>query len=351
MTNQTRKERKTMTNARTTTTSGTTTATNGQSNNNEFTKLLRTYEQAARTRTPQTEQQFATALQELATACTYSVLKKLCNVGGAVTEQTKNTNDTTKTIRTLRQSIAQDTTNIKALHYATNNATAYEYNQDGELKQVIKDKELNKAITKLLDYCFNDGIDLINTAIVTILTETSKATDLTTNFLESPHQVRRLKKKVYIKDVDSLGGYETVTTTAIQEIYKAVRRDIEKSRTMQVASHKYTYIADIFKDTETDTETEVYKRLPKYSGLAYETTDINGKITAITADMETVKDTETIISQMNLTEKQAKVLQLRQSGYGQRAIATYLGVTPQAIQKTLKQIQVKAVAIGLTPTK
>lgn len=334
----------------TTTASGTTTASK-DTNNNAFATLLRTYEQQTRTRTPQTETDYTKALQELATACTYSVLKKLCNVGGTVTETTKSTTDTTKTIRTLRQTIAQDTNNLKRLTYATNNATAYEYNADGELKEVVKDKELNKAIPKLLDYCLNDGIDLINTAIVTILTETEKATDTTANFMEQPYEVRRLKRKVYIKDVDSLGGYETVTTTAIQEVYKAIRRDIEKSRTMQVASHKYTYIADVFKDTETDTETEVFRRLPKYSGLAYETTDINGKITAITADTETVTDTDNIIQSLNLTEKQAKVLQLRQCGYGQKAIATYLGVSKQAIQKTLKQIQVKAVAIGLTPTK
>ena len=335
----------------TTTASGTTTASKDTPNRNEFATLLRTYEQQARTRTPQTEQEFTKALTELATACTYSVLKKLCNVGGTLTETTKSTSDTTKTIRTLRQSIAQDTNNIQRLTYATNNATAYEYNQDGELKQVIKDKELNKAIPKLLDHCFNDGIDLINTAIVTILTETSKANDLSIDFLESPYQVRRLKKKVYIKDVESLGGYETVTTTAIQEVYKAIRRDIEKSRTMQIASNKYTYIADTLKDTETDTETEIYRRLPKYSGLAYETTDINGKVTAITADMQTATDTDEILKALNLTEKQAKIIQLRLSGNGYKAIATYLGVTHNAVINTLKKVQAKCETIGFTPTK
>lgn len=317
--------------------------------NNAFTDLLRNYEKQARQRTPQTETEYTQALTELATACTYSVLKKLCNVGGTVTEQTKSTTDTTKTIRQLRQSIAQDTNNIKRLQYATNNATTYTYNKDGELIQSIIDNELYKASATLVNYSLGDGIDLINTAIQTILSETSKTQDINTNFMEKPYNVRRLKRKVYIKSVDSIGGYETTDTTPIQEVYKAIRRDIEKSRAVQVASHKYTYIDDTLTDTETDTETAIYRRLPKYSGLAYETTDINGKITAITADIETATDTDTLIEKMNLTTKQAQVLQLRLSGYGYKAIATYLGVTQRAVAKTVQAIQKKAVTIGLKP--
>ena len=315
-----------------------------------FAELLRNYERQARTRTPQTETEYTKALIELATACTFSVLKKLCLVGGTVTEQTTNLNDTTKTIRQLRQSIMQDTKNLERLNYTTNNATEYRYNKDGELKRVITDKELYKASNELLDYSLNDGIDLINTAIITILSETAKMTDLSKNFMETPYTVRRLKRKVYIKTADSVNGYETAETTAIQEVYKAVRRDIENSRGLQVASHKYTYLEDIAKDTETETETAIYRRLPKYSGLAYEMTDFNGNITAITADTETVNETDNIIAKMNLTTKQAKILELRQSGHGYKAIATYLGITDSNVKGQIAQIRKKAVAIGLTPT-
>ena len=330
-----------------------TTTTNAKATNNAFTTLLRTYETATRNRNgnTDTETAYTNALTELATACTFSVLKKLCNVGGTLTETSKSTTDTAKTIRQLRQSLAKDLHDLNRLAYASNNATALEYNQDGDLQSVVKDKDLYNALTALCADTFGDGIDLMHTAVTTILTETAKTTDLTADFMETPYNVRRLKRKVYIKDVNSLGGYETTQTTAIQEVYKAIRRDIESNRVMQFANNKYTYLESVATDTESDTETAIYRRLPKYSGLAYEMTDYNGKITAITTDSETVDTTDRIIKKMNLTEKQAKVLQLRQSGYGQRAIATYLGVTPQAIQNTLKQIQVKAVAIGLTPTK
>lgn len=331
-----------------TTTSGTT-AQVKTDNGNTFATLLRTYEHQTRQRTPQTEQAYTTALLELAKACTFSVLKKLCNVGGTVTEQTKNISDTTKTIRTLRQSIVQDISTINRTTYASNNATALEYNKDGELVTVIKDKDLDTALTKLCATSFRDGFDLVNTAIITILDETAKAADISGNFMETPYNVRRLKKKVYIQDVSSLGGYETVQTTPIQEVYKAIRRDIESNRTMQIASNKYTYLESILTDTESDTETEIYRRLPKYSGLAYETTDINGKVTAITADTETVQDTDKIIEKLNLTAKEMKVLQLRQSGYGYKAIATYLGITVDNSKRCGARIREKATAIGFTP--
>lgn len=318
---------------------------------NGFTTLLRTYETATRNRNgnAETETAFDNALTDLATACAFSVLKKLCNVGGTVTETTKSTTDTAKTIRQLRQSLAKDLHDLDRIQYASNNATALEYNADGDLITVIKDKDLHTALTALCGECFGDGLDLMHTAIVAILTETEKATDTNGNFMETPYNVRRLKKKVYIQSVDSLGGYETVQTTAIQEVYKAIRREIESNRTMQVANNKYTYLESIATDTETDTETAVYRRLPKYSGLAYEIFDSNGKVTSITADTETVDTTDRLVEKLNLNKRQAEVLKLRQSGYGYKAIGTYLGVHHANIHRTIKQIQEKAIAIGLVP--
>ena len=331
-------------------TTKTTTPTAGTKENG-FTTLLRDYETAYRNRNgnPDSEKEYTKALTDLSTACTFSVLKKLCNVGGAVDENSKSTTDTTKTIRTLRQSLAKDLHDLDRLTYASDNATEQQYNKDGEQVTVIKDKDLHKALTDLCASSFGDGLDLMHTAVITIMNETEKATDKNSNFMETPYNVRRLKRKVYIKESDTVNGYETVTTTAIQEVYKAVRRDIESNRSMQVASHKYTYLDDIATDTETETETAVYRRLPKYSGLAYEMTDYNGRITAITADTETVNDTDTLIEKLNLTAKQAKILQLRLSGYGYKAIATYLGVHYTTIQKTLQRMQEKCVSIGLHP--
>lgn len=327
--------------------------------NNPFTTLLRNYETATRNRNGNTDSEtaYTKALTDLATACTFSVLKKLCNVGGVVTETTKTPTDTTKTIRTLRKDLARDLHDLDRLTYSVNTATALTHTPNGDIISSVIDKDLDTAVTTLLKLSLGDSIDLVNTAVVAILTETAKA-DTSIDFMEQPYTVKRLKRKVYIKEVDTVDGYETTTTTAIQEVYKAIRRDIEKSRSIQTANNKYTYLETIATDTDSDTTETIYRRLPKYSGLAYEMVDYRptptnpqgGRVIGITADSETVDTTDRLIEKMNLTAKQAKILSLRLSGYGYKAIATYLGVSHNAVINTLKKVQTKATAIGLTPT-
>jgi hypothetical protein len=114
-----------------------------------FADILRKYESATRNRRAETETEFALALQTLATACVYSVLKKLANVGGTVTETSKATSDTTKTIRELRRTLTADINALNRLQYATENATEYRHNADGERERVITDRPLYDASKKL----------------------------------------------------------------------------------------------------------------------------------------------------------------------------------------------------------
>lgn len=307
-----------------------------------FADILRKYETHAAAQTDPTA--YATALTDLATAVAYSVLKKCINVS-----------QNPALIKT-RQDLARDLHNLDRIAYA--NAHAYEtrYNAEGDLYTAIIDKDLHKAITTLCGESFGDGLDLVNDAIVCILTETEKAKDrnggtLPMAFMEQPYEVRRLNRKVWIKTAESVNGWETTTTTAIQETYKAVRRAIDQSRAVQTDPRNgYTYLADISTDPESGIGETIYRRFGKYADIGGVVTDYNGKETAYTADEQTAHDLDTLIEKMNLTAKQAKVLSLRQSGYGYKAIATYLGVTQRAVAKTVKAIQDKAIAIGLTPT-
>ena len=304
-----------------------------------ITPLLQEYQKQANPTTQTDEQAYTTALTALAKSVVYAVLKKCIDVSQ------------NKALIQVRQSVAKDTHTLQQIEYS--NDTAYEtiYNTDGEKVQRVKDKDSKQALDKLCAECFGDGLDLVNEAIIAIMIETAKAVDISGNFMETPYTVRRLKRKVWIKDSDSVDGWETVTTTPIQEVYKAVRRAIDSSRAMQTDPRNgYSYIEDYATDGESGTEEHIYKRMPKYADLGGYATDFNGACTFYTVDTETAKNTDSIITSLNLTAKQAKVLQLRQSGYGEKAIATYLGVSKQAIQKTLKQIQVKAIAIGLTQT-
>jgi hypothetical protein len=311
-----------------------------------FADLLHNYEVATRNKETNPTA-YANTLQELATACTYSVLKKLSSVRGKVDEGKKAKGDSGHIFRTMRNELTADLYNLKDLDYAVNNSTRMTFDKDGDYVQEVTDRHLWDAIPTLLDNVLNDGLDLVNTAICAIMDETEKAKDLTANFMETPYTTRRLKKKVYIQSIDSVGGWEEVETTPIQEVYKAIRREVQASRQIQATS-KYTYLAEVVKDTET----EVYKRLPKYSGLAYEI-NTDGTRTSfdgiITADETTTKDTEVLIEKLNLTDRQVTILNLRLSGKGYKAIGTYLGIRSDSVRDTMESIQKKAVKIGLTP--
>jgi hypothetical protein len=65
--------------------------------------------------------------------------------------------------------------------------------------------------------------------MVALLDESEKADRTREKFLENTYEVRRLKKKVRIKSADSVNGWETVETSPIKEVYKAVRREIANS--------------------------------------------------------------------------------------------------------------------------
>lgn len=315
--------------------------TNAKTNTpNTFTTLLTIL--ATETDHPTTPDTYAKALTDLATAVAYSVLKKCIDVSQ------------NKALIQVRQSIAHDRNTLDRIAYANAHAYTTAYNADGERVQKVNDPDSAKALNALCAECFGDGLDLINDAVVAILTECKKQKDREPNAptdLERPYTVRRLNRKVWIKTADSVNGWETVDTTPIQEVYKAVRRAINNTKAMQTDSRNgYTYLADLATDPDSDIAEIVYRRLPKYADLGGYATDFNGACTFYTADPETINDYDALIEQLNLTAKQAKILTLRQSGYGYKAIATYLGVTQRAVAKTVKAIQVKAVAIGLTPT-
>ena len=301
----------------------------------DFSSLLRKYETAYRNNSAD----LADVLQEIGTAVAYSVLRKCIDVSQ------------NPQLTEVKRSIARDTNTIKNIKYSSEHAFETVYTQDGDRETRTKDSDYRYAYTKLAGQTLGDGLDLVNTAIASLLEETKKADTAQDNFLEIPYSVRRLKKKVWIKLEDSANGWETVETTPIQETYKAVRREIEHSRAMSTDPRNgYTYLEEMAQDTETDSETVVYRRLSKYADLGGYATDYNGAFTFYSADSSTVESTDTIIDSLELTAKQSRVLQLRMSGHGEKAIATYLGVSKTAVQKTLKAIQKKAIVNELLDT-
>ena len=269
----------------------------------------------------------------------YSVLKKCIDTGY------------NETIVSIRHELTRDKNILNTIEHCNLNAYHLTYNDNGDMIAETKDINCRDALNALARQALGDGLDIVDNAILAIMEETAKQIERgeTVN-LETPYTVRRLKKKVWIKTADSVNGWETVETTPIREIYKSVRRSINDSKALATdARNGYTYIESFSEDRETGEIETIYRRMTKYADLGGYACDFNKACTLYSADAQTVEDTDELINRMNLTKKQAQVLNLRQSGYGYKAIATYLGVTQRAVAKTVEAIQKKALAIGLQP--
>ena len=133
-------------------------------------------------------------------------------------------------------------------------------------------------------------------------------------------------------------------TSPIREVYKAVRREVANNRSLNIdPSNGYMYLEDLVRDEESNEETTVYRRLNKFSDLAGNVTDFNGAVKFETVDGASVADYDKMTEALELTARQAQVLQLRMSGYGCVAIGTYLGVKEESVRSVLQTIQKKAV--------
>lgn len=308
-----------------------------------FTDLLRQYEKEYNN--DKTSVALSNVLDELATAVAYSVIKKCLDPQrkGRKDGQVSNSGCNTQ-LDEVKRSIYRDKNTLANIEYSCKQAFVTVYNEYGDRQTKTKDSDYRHAYNKLTQQTLGDGLDLVHVAMVALLDESEKADRTKENFLENTYEARRLKKKVWIKSADSVNGWETVETSPIKEVYKAVRREVSNSRSLNIdPSNGYLYLEDLATDEESNEETTIYRRLNKFSDLAGNVTDYNGAVTFETVDSASVDKYENMVDALELTARQAKVLELRMGGYGCVAIGTYLGVKEESVMSVLKTIQKKAI--------
>lgn len=308
-----------------------------------FADLLRQYEKEYNN--DKTSVAFSNVLDELATAVAYSVIKKCLDPQrkGRKDGQVSNSGCNAQ-LYEVKRSIHRDKNTLKNIDYSCKEAYITTYNEDGDRVTKTKDSDYRYAYNKLTQQSIGDGLDLVHVAMVALLDESEKADRTKENYLENTYEVRRLKKKVWIKSADSVNGWETMETSPIREVYKAVRREVANSRSLNIdPSNGYLYLEDLVTDEESNEEATIYRRLNKFSDLAGNVTDYNGAVTFETVDSASVDKYENMVDALELTARQAKVLELRMGGYGCVAIGTYLGVKEESVMSVLKTIQKKAI--------
>lgn len=285
---------------------------------------------------------YAAPLYDLATAVAYSVLNKCLDPQRktAADRDAVSNNGNNPGLLAVKRGITADRRTLDSTSTLADRSTRVTFNADGDAVTVTADKEAEKALAVVLRERLTDGIDLVQEAAAAILEQAAEHADPAAPWLDVPYNVRRLSRRVYIRQDDS-AAYRDETTTPIQEVYRAVRKAVQDSRATQTDPRNgYSYIEEL----TADGLDVIYHRLQKYADIGGY--DCNG---LYTADRQTAADYETIVERLELTDRQAVVVRLRMQGKGNKAIATYLGVTPQAVQNTLAKIQRKAAKIGLTP--
>lgn len=283
---------------------------------------------------------YTAALLDLSQAIAYSTLNKCLDPQRktAADRDSISDNGQSPALLEVKRGIYFDRQTLDNTAIAADKATKATFTADGDPVTMTADKDAENALNVLISETLSDGIDLVNASAVALLEQAAEHAD-GPGWLDRPYTVRRLSKRVYIRANDS-AAYADIETTPIQEVYRAVRQAIQNSRATQTDPRNgYTYIEDLTADG-LDT---IYYRLQKYADLGGYNCDGN-----YTADRQTVEDYESIIERLELSDRQAQVLRLRMQGRGYKAIGTYLGVDVANVKRTMKQVQAKAVKIGLT---
>ena len=309
-----------------------------------FENLLYWYENNYIVSTVQSIPVNSDTVTKLATAIAYSVLNKCIDPQRktAPTRDSISDNGINPALVALKRELIADSKRIAYFNQALAMATGITFDSNGNFISIEPDFET--PITSAYLSPLGDGLDLVNTAVVALLENSEKYCDGATGFMSRPITVRRLSKRVLIQSKDS-AHFSDVITTPIQEVYRTVRRAIADSRaTATDPRNGYTYITDLATDPETNALETIYIRQGKYADLGGY--DCNG---LYSADKETADRTTDLLTRLELNTRQATVVSLRLRGYGNKAIATYLGIDPANVKRTLKQIQAKCVAMGFSP--
>lgn len=283
-------------------------------------------------------------LENLATAIAKSVLNKVIDPQRKTAgEKTAISNSgINKALDELKRGIYFDGKNLANIRHWTNADYETAYTKDGDMK-LEESKDANDGLAALIDYTITDGYDLVQAAALALLEQAAEHAASGENWLDCPFTVRRLSKRVYIRETDSK-AYKDVETTAIQECYRAVRRHVAASRAVSTDPRSaYTYISiDAYEPEELE---QIFIRAGKYADVGG--VDCHGLYTGDMESLRAYNQADALFEKLNLTARELQIIKLRMRGYGARAIRTYLGVSKGSVDRSIVNIRNKARENGI----
>ena len=278
----------------------------------------------------------------LAKAIAASVINKVADPQRKAAQTADKVSDSglNPALLAMKKGLHADNALLALTAYNADRATRIAWTEDGDIITETADKEALTNINRLCSETLSDAIDLQQTAVVALLEQASEHASAGESWLDVPYTVRRLSRKVYIQASDS-ASYTDVETTPIQEVYRAVRRQIADNRAVRTDPRNGCAYVEMPTAEEVDA---IYYRSGRYA-------DIGGydSMNNYTADIQTVADYEDILRRLNLTARQTTVVRLRMQGHGYKAIASYLGITQETVKTTVRRLRDKCENMGFTP--
>lgn len=315
--------------------------TNANARKESFTNQKRAFERAHAS-----GQDYTNELNQLARTIAASVVKKVLDPQRKAAVMNENVSDSgqSRPLIAARASIQRDSRRADMVRSLADTATRTAYDKQGRCYTEVVNKDADKVLSLFVHEAYGDGLDLVQEAALALLTLAQTHAAKGEGWLDMPFAVRRLDRRVYLRLSDS-AAYKDVETTPIREAFVSVRRLIENARSVQAVQNGFSYI----KELTPDGLDAFYYRLGKYADLGgYDVQGYDRQGKLYTASAEGARSVDSIIAALNLTPKQAQVVALRMQGRGYKQIATYLGITRQAVQNALAKVQAKAEKIGFT---
>lgn len=279
------------------------------------------------------------AAMNLAAAAAKSVVRKLIDPAraSAPARESVSNSGCNPMMDRLRRDIASDFAALVNLYAASAASRRIRANKDGEAVSDIVDKGAEAVADALIRECLNDGIDLVQEAALALLEQAAEHANAH-GWLDAPYTRRKLSKRVYVSTA-AAPEYREEETTPMREVYRAVRRAVASSRAVQTdPRYGYTYAEDI---TEDGLDTILY-RSGRYADVGGY--DCNGNYTG---DVSTLRDMDALVARMGLTDRQARVLELRMRGYSLEAVAAHVGTSKGAIARAVTGLREAAIAAGI----
>ena len=284
-------------------------------------------------------------LDALSQAIGSSVLKKVYDPQARAAEKrnTVTTGGCNPYIATLRRELYADSALLRNLTDSGNNAFGHTFNKDGELIPVVLDEDAEARFNSLLPRGLGDGLEVKHEVVCKLLEVSEKYSDGGVGYLTTPVINRRINRRVLIKEDDTAAWVDEETTPLVM-VYAHVRQFIDGTRAVRTDPRNgYLYLEELTEDPESDALETVYRRQKRFADLGGY--DNHGNYTA--GDSESKWEYDSMVAALNLTARQACILDLRMRGNGYQAIATYLGITERGVRKHIELIAEKALKSGI----